>query len=243
MRIDELIGAKKFRSMSPVQAVDFVRKEFMAGGTKLRPLGRGTNGVALTDGEDVFKFWWRDSAYEDFIKLAMQNQDNPLYPKFKSKVKTLPSFLKIGGGGRAPADIKYVKMEKLQPYSTVNIPVLNDVHVPESRNKVDVMWLGDHATGNNPDSLIRDYLAYLDRAGMDGFYQKNFSKVSPEFRNLAKTLVDISKLTEKGHELDLGARNFALRGDQLVMLDPVSNDADIDINDMMLSLAELPPTE
>ena len=89
MLLTELTGIKAIKDKNPLEILQWIKDQIGAGRTGLRFLGKGSHGVALTDGTTVFKFWHRDSAYEQFVDFA-RYKDYACLPKFKSSVKHLP---------------------------------------------------------------------------------------------------------------------------------------------------------
>src|SRR5574344_1595042 len=89
MLLNELTGIKAIKDKNPLEILQWIKDQIGVGRTGLRFLGKGSHGVALTDGKTVFKFWHRDSAYEKFVDFARYTNYDCL-PKFKSGIKRLP---------------------------------------------------------------------------------------------------------------------------------------------------------
>lgn len=89
MLLNELTGIKAIKDKNPLEILQWIKDQIGAGRTGLRFLGKGSHGVALTDGTTVFKFWHKDSAYEQFVDFA-RYKDYDCLPKFKSGVRHLP---------------------------------------------------------------------------------------------------------------------------------------------------------
>jgi hypothetical protein len=255
MRLDELVGIKKLRGETPQTVVDFIKKEFAVGRTKLRPLGKGANAVALTDGTTVFKFWAKDSMYEKYVALASANSTNPFFPKFKSGIRKLPTFISSEPELKHYGidHIKYVKIELLQPATDEDmwLPIFIDPALDKEieeatgrnyANGIDLETLGEWGgqfTGN-PDAdlkyILDDYLQ--DYCGYDFEYTKHMRKVNPKLVQLIKAFSKTAKLLQdvKYARFDICRNNLAKRGDQLVLLDPIVDEEDIVINDAILGL-------
>jgi hypothetical protein len=254
MRLDELIGIKHLATKHPVEVVNWLKQEFDSGRTKLRLLGRGSNGVALTNGEIVFKLWLKDSAYEDFARLSMKHQDNPFFPKFKTGIRSLPRVfqsLEVYDKDGEQIDlsaIRYVKMELLQPYAGLggfyifeDPAIRREIEAEDDlSNFVDTETLMEWGVGFTDDDerninyLIRDYLQ--DYSGFTAPYDKYRKHINPELVGFMRALGIISDAMPSGHRFDSGKRNLALRGKQLVILDPVVNDDDLELNTTFLEL-------
>lgn len=262
MFLTELTGIKKLSVKSAKGIIVWLKREFLTGGSRLRVLGHGANGFALTNGKTVFKFWARDSAYEQFVLYAMKNQDNPFLPKFKSRIRTLPRAFSIEDFDAPVQKAKYVKMELLQPFKgAAVIPMFKDpeiiAHIDkfisnldpdfesvEIGNDVPLEDIFDHtATLFHPNddkhniSVVLDMLCH-GKYGTEFPYERFISKIDQQFLLFLRTIGAIADLVDV--EFDYGKRNFALRGQQLVILDPVCNDADLEFNYEMLGLGDLP---
>lgn len=234
MKLQELAAAKRLSQMTPAQAVEFVKAEFADGRTSLRPLGKGALGVALTNGTDVFKFWYQDSAYAKFADFCADNP-SPWLPRFKSRVRTLPKFLKIGDGS---ADIRYVKMELLRPFNgSDQIDIFDDPEVVRSiggerNNFTDVETVFRWATASKTPRGVLKWLldAHQKDRRISVDLQELAPQVSPRLLELIEVLTRIRALLTGDDRLDFGTRNMAMRGSQPVILDPIVNDDDIRIN-------------
>lgn len=259
MKLFELTGIKHLKDKSPKELIQYITGENNAGRTKLTILGAGSNGVALTDGSNVFKFWHRDSSYENFIQYAMKNQNNPHVPKIKSKIKTLPFNIESSNDGDTIKGIRYIKMEKLNPLpdSNVKINILSDKGCDElgvttkttEMRFDDVMLhclfapsvevacqglaqgiLKQKNKDHNTDKLEKPY-----SAGFLELFDRNFI-------GLINTLRDfiLSSISEEDFP-DLHSGNFLLRNTgQLVIVDPIANMTDITLNaDLMAWTQEL----
>ena len=231
MKLHELSGAKHLAKLNPEQVVDFIKREFAAGKTSLRPLGKGALGVALTNGTDVFKFWYQDSAYSKFANFCVDNP-SPWLPKFKSKVRVLPKFIKIGDGAE---NINYVKMELLQPFTgNDRIKIFDDANIVggDKNNYTDFETVFRWATSSKtPRGVLKWLLSDHQKVhSISANLEEHLTDVSKPMLELIEVMTKIRALLTDDDRLDFGTRNMALRGNQPVILDPIVNDADIRIN-------------
>lgn len=104
MRINELLTeSKPLGEMSRPNPKEAEEKLLAAGYEKI---GSGTWGEVFSKPNDPLAlklFHPEDEAYTDFIKLAMQNQNNPHFPKFHGKMMKVTD------------DYNAIRMEKLTP--------------------------------------------------------------------------------------------------------------------------------
>lgn len=256
MRVDELTGIKHLRDKPLNWIFHWLKREFCNGRTSLRLLGRGSNGVALTDGTTVFKLWVLDSAYEQFIEFCLKNPDNPFLPKLKSKIRSLPRALDIDawnehGDSVDFSKIRYVKMEKLEPYRGDGGFYLFPPDICRLVDEDDdlvcfvsfdtLLEYGDYFTGDFHrdvsilfDDVMRGYAGYPKTVP----YEKYASKINRELMALIKTITQLSDALTGDYRFDPGNRNLALRGKQVVILDPIVNDDDLDLNARFLELVD-----
>lgn len=237
---------KQFRDLKAVEAVARLQREFKAGRTNLKFLGHGQSGVALTDGETVYKFWFKDSSYEKFVECALAHQSNPFFPKFKSKIKTLPNFIKIN---THPGDIRYVKMEMLQPWKlTSDYQIWEDQAVIAklgadkilNRMRFELMFDAVES-GKSLDALLDLCLDnHRKQEGIKFDLKAYRDSVNPDIVELLKSLILIDRALGSSDYFDYQRSNIASRGNQLVILDPVCNDADANISAAVLKLEFIP---
>jgi len=151
----------------------------------------------------VVKVYQNDKCYEEFLKFARKNQNNPFYPRFYDKVYVLP-------GGRWKA----IKMEKLSPASVNdlknNLSLIACLAVENAKQNGD--WESD--TGLSDSLMLLGY----------------FSTDLSELREIAADATELERKTAKQmisliNKLDclndLYISNFMMRGPQLVITDPV----------------------
>lgn len=247
MKLFELSGIKQFRDLKAVEAVARLKREFASGRTKLRFLGHGESAVALTDGTSVFKLWYKDSAYEKFVECALENQDNPFFPKFKSAPKTLPKLIKITN---QPGDIRYVKMELLEPYTLSTFielftdkDILDEIGAQDkARNRLSFHILFDVANeGGSADEMFKKAIkVHCRNEGIKVDLMAYKDSINPELRKFIEALALIEAKMGDNDEFDYGRKNMAQRGNQPVILDPVCNAMDNNISAAVLKLDFIP---
>jgi len=229
MKIQELLGVKKFADKTANDVIRYMDQT----GKFLRNLEKGANAVALTDGTDVYKFWYFDSAYEKFIRYAIANQSNPLMPRVKSKIKKLPAFFLRDRN--APDYVQYIKLEMLAPVENphdVKFRIFADLEITINFNDLQEI-LADNVDEKVYMARIYSYAISLDPEKYPNIRRTHGpSDISKDIVNLVKTYIDISELIDGETDfMDLHSGNIMLRGDQLVILDPIANTLDIDLND------------
>lgn len=234
MKLFELTGIKHLKTKSSQDLLDFISHEFKMGRSKLRRLGKGSNAVVLTDGKQAIKFWHRDSAYEKFVEHCLANQNNPFLPKFLSKVKSLPLGINsTDSDGNELTGIRYVKMELLQPYDETDFQLLDpDVEGGGMFDIMEVMYMVDKF--DSLDDIILELVElYMEENRIDDHeFIENIHHIHPTALEFIETLFSIKQnvLTDYGDMLDSGYDNLAMRGNQIVILDPVANDDDLTSN-------------
>lgn len=230
-RVDELVGVKKFAQMSHDDIYKYIEATF--GDGEFDALGQGSNGIALGRGGTVYKFWFRDSAYEDFIAYCQEHQDNPFLPKFKSGIKELPAFFLRSLD--APDRIRYIKMERLsddRKWLGVQVTKYPGrvFEIEDLCNKISRAIRMER--GDYQNIVARFLLDFQDYEDEDEDEEAPPTELTPEFDLLIKTVLDLYHLggMQRKHRLDLHSGNFLARGKQPVLLDPVANEEDLDLN-------------
>lgn len=237
MKLLELAGIKQFRTLKPEDAVERLTREHAIKRTSLKLLGNGANAVALTDGTNVYKFWREDSAYEKFINFCLRH-DSDFLPKFKSKIKVIPKLLKAQG---KPIDIKYIKMELLSPMKSGDfMPIWLDPaiakHVETFKNRAWFEVIFDCSEGNTPAKALEKLLTKVVPATPDFQPLEYIEQVNPALKELIGIACGLAELLDTYDRFDYHLANMALRGKQPVILDPIVNEQDLDINDQLLRL-------
>jgi hypothetical protein len=225
MLLNELLGVKRLQHMSRFDLLNYLA------GTSFKPIGHGASATVMTDGTDVYKFWVQDRAYDAFVQYVSKNQSNPWLPKLKSPVKTLPAFHLRHS--KMPDRIKWVKLEKLTPIVT-----RADGHYMfkfSNDESVEALSLINFFIDlqDNSKSRIDNELARLISKQM--FIETKLEQASPELYLLAKTAADIGRIVEAQHGTtnDFYSGNMMMRGNQLVITDPIANDTDYKFNNAL----------
>lgn len=265
MKLYELIGIKKLADKEPEQIATWLKSEFDAGNTKLRPLGKGSLGLAITNGKHAWKFWMKDSGYEKFVELA-RSKPNPYYPKFLSPVRELPRFFKLSDSSESSktdwSKVKYVKMELLSPYNKTSKADEFELFTPQvlAKNPDIKEWIEDNDDyglgnfvgleglfeygyelsddlSNNAGTVSWLKSNMLDLKKEDAkFLTSHKLKFNPVILKACEAIGQINNIRPNDARFDYGYRNLAMRGDQVVFLDPLVDDEDIEISDLLLKL-------
>jgi hypothetical protein len=226
--LTELMGVRKFTNMTSSQVIKYLRDTFGIGDVSI--LGSGACGVAIKIANNVYKMWMLDSAYGDFVKFCQANPNNPTLPRMLSGIKRIPAFFLRHQS--APNYINYVKIEQLQPvdYTQFRFIIQNT-----SVSAIDVVSLFD--TCRRSDDIHADIVLRLNRRAE--FVDQELLTVddfSSDLKSFIDALIGIYKIRRiGGHELDFHSGNFMARGDQLVIIDPLYNEDDLDMNDTFLT--------
>lgn len=224
----ELAGVKRFRDKTASDILAYYRNKLGDGPVKL--LGDGAHAAAIMIGQNVYKLWLQDSAYTDFVKYALQNQNNPFLPKFLSRIKQIPAFFRRHAD--APDLINYIKMEKLLPVNKHYTFHLNiqgqDANLFNSVTLLNTI----SALENTFNSIEPSFPAFVERLSEELEYELTEQDITDDLKLLVDTVIAIMNSNPNAnHVPDLHLNNFMMRGDQLVILDPIHNWQDTDIND------------
>ena len=170
-------------------------------------IGRG-HAIAfeLKDG-NVLKCWVFDPGYEFFIDYCIKHKNDPWFIKPLSKVKifTLPGIDQTSNFNK----IKCIKLEKLTSANNFSIEKYNP---PANETIKSVIWMIKH-------SLSDGYMSYNEMISLYDIYP------SDEFKNLLKELYNRIKIfQEDGWSIDVKVNNMGLRGDQIVIMDPITDE-------------------
>ena len=224
--LEELAGVKQFQNKTASEILAYYKHKLGDGPIKV--LGSGVHGAAVMIGNNVYKMWMQDSAYQDFAAYALKNQNNPFLPKFLSEIKRMPAFFRRHGG--APDVIHYIKMEHLTPVDKQYSFQLNmssedaDVFgVLTLREILDVLEMVHDSEGRSLQTFVDCMIEKLD-------YEYTVENIPSDLKLLVLTLMQIMSLNPE-HYPDLHLGNFMMRDDQLVILDPIHNEADSSLND------------
>lgn len=211
MRLDELVGVKKFHDVD----MEGVIKSLDASGFK--ELGRGAFGAAFKHPTKpgIIKFWIKDSSYDDFIDYVQKNP-SIYFPKLLSKPKEMSTFFLRPT--HFPNKVKYVRMEEL-----------TELHSQKVISQLIKLL-----------DTLKDYSKYPDAPGgifnFEEFinsYGENYpelTEMTDDFTDFCKQLKKfVDQVVLKGeNDLDMGHSNVMQRNGIIVLTDPVANEKDID---------------
>ena len=107
MRIDELVGVKKYKT----REMRDVLKDFEAAGGEWLGNGKFATVIGHPRWNYVIKFFPKDGCYVAFVRFAMRNP-HPSFPKFLDKPKQIVPFHKRP---HTEPFLHIVKMERLRP--------------------------------------------------------------------------------------------------------------------------------
>lgn len=236
--LTELIGVKKFKEMTSDEIRTYLEKTFNAanGPMKIKLLGQGAHAVAVQIGSFAYKFWLVDDAYEKFAEYAIKHQDNPLMPKIYGGIKSMPAFFVKHEA--APARVKYVKMELLQPLQSGSIKI---VVIPGFSDTLGLdRFISNSYRWIHNETWKEDFLKWIPNAVpsqmYDGKYAlpegATFDDLSYELKLWATTCRELYDLNHQEADLDLHSENLMARGNQPVILDPVADENSMNLNSM-----------
>lgn len=259
MLLTELTGIKAIKDKSPVEIVNWINDNIVQGRTNLQILGNGLHGVALTDGRTVFKFWHRDSAYEEFYKFVQDYGPCKYLPKFYTKVKRLPfEFSTTSRNGDTIKGFSYVKMEKLDPVSG-ELNLFDDASpfsevTLEAIKVVEALKQFAHGTHTTKSALYyalmnkcyKDVEKVITMKGLgitlDDVYEEYVKgeHVHSDISGIVEVIQDLQSMASLSQkDMDLHEGNFAMRDGCLVILDPISDFLDSVICGEILKLHRL----
>lgn len=188
MHLLEMIGYKKYQNMTLPEILSTIVQD------NFGEIHSGEFGFVLDTGKDfVYKCWFNDSAYEQFIKYCIQHQSNQHLPKILSnKIITIPIFFKRKAG--IYGKLKVIKIEKL---------IEKRFTLYDNDEPIGLSWL--NRTINNKDTS-------------SSLFDNHWFG---EDNELISTLLEvIDNLT--GVNCDLGQSNIMFRGNVKVLTDPVN---------------------
>lgn len=165
----------------------------------------------------VYKFWVKDDSYEKYIEYCLDNQQNPHIPILYSPIKTLHSF--FTRPKHFPDTIRYVKMEQLKPV------------------KNGTRWKGIKDENGNTLS-VEEVFEELENCNSEKQFEKDFLKyyhfstaAKKEVTDVFTIIQDLKKIKGvKKMRLDLHMGNVMLRGNTVVIVDPLVNNKTIGFN-------------
>lgn len=234
--LNELMGVRKFANMSSDQILSFVDKNF--GGHDIKFLGQGGYGAAVEIKGAVYKLWIQDSAYQAFVEYSLKNQGNPFLPKFSSGIKSMPAFFMRHPD--APDRVNYVKMEKLSPmkdlrsvWFKVKDQPRYDSYEDEDEDFTQYSISLHHvleiipSMGRSVVPYVTDFAQRL--GGRNSGVRYDPKDFDPALVQFLETIHDLMELS-RNFDLDLHSGNFMMRGNQLVILDPIASPMDSALN-------------
>jgi hypothetical protein len=175
----------------------------------------------------------------------------------KSKIRRLPRFFKdLGIFDREDGDpidsskVYYVKMELLSPCKTGTFRLFTDPKIARIIEEEDdlanyvtvntLMETGQEFTGDPRKDAKTLIWIMTDVKGHDAPYIQYAKHLNPELLGFCTALGDVNKKVLSGNmRFDPGSRNLAQRGNQVVILDPLIDDDDMEINRYFLELGDI----
>ena len=255
MLLNELTGIKHLKQKSALEILQFLDDQVVAGKSDIEIIGNGANGMAIRLGNYVYKFWVKDSGYENFINYCLKNQGDKYIPTIHGKrIRTLP--IDILGDGSV---IKYVKMDLLEEFYTsdgdLEITVFKDEHPFPHTNKCPVVllldWISDYSWPDTTsykafmEPLMSDLCNLFETISGEKYWVELYEKSDPmdlltdELNGLCKHLFEISKFTGGETFLDVKLGNIMKdKNGELVILDPLANNSDIELNSIIFNSVE-----
>lgn len=219
MKLFELVGQKKLWGTDAETLI----RTLMDKGAFKKVLGAGAFGIAfeLPNGT-VLKCWGDDAGFEEWIQYCLKHKSNPYLPKFLGKIGM---FSVTGHGHEFPTGIKYIRMEKLEKAKSLKDFGYDGEFFSEKRAL-------HRFFSNLQDGITQEYgpeIPYPKKLNKK-FYELSgleIEKVTPKFEQFIKMVEKIMReIRTKGKgysDPDLALRNFAMRGDQPVLLDPLND--------------------
>ncbi len=228
MKLYELIGVKKHHEKSREELVRFLDKF-----TPLKRKGNGLFAEVFEKDGTIYKFWGKDSSYDAFIDYcakATTYSDN--LPKFLSKKKQLTAFHKRSR--HAPDKLNYIKMEKLEPFDMHHVKNFNapasslfsDLNEAINLHKVTFHHTYEIYKAKHYIKALQDWM--IDEQMQDDDYRLPVQVVA-----YIETAFDIfDKLGHATMAMDISMSNVMMRGDTIVITDPVAEGHDRVIADV-----------
>lgn len=213
MKLFELTGIKVYYNKT-VEEI----KDLMVSGGKFIKVGEGYFAVVFTHESNVaYKFWAYDPEYEKFIQICNKHKDNPFFPKFLSPVKTITSFFKRSE--IFPDKIKYIKMEILKPYHQQKIS-------GEATLRDFINYFIDVGQYKNDKDIPKIIEAMFNSLPMLRKGAVRTEELSKQITDLYEALFIIRNELDLDIN-DLHSENYMLRGNQVVITDPVAENSTI----------------
>lgn len=254
MKLLELTGIKHLKNKNASEILRWLDSQVMSGKSDLEVIGNGANGIAMRLGNYVYKFWYQDSGYEQFIRYCLDNPGGSFLPKIHgNRIRKLP----LNMGLHSQGTIKYVKLDLLEELDGEREMVCFGIEIPHPHDTtIPIEVILDVLTLRRPKldsylSFIEPLIAELGTkfetdAGLLYWRQQIIdvgddigSLLDDELNQLCMRLYDIAKLTNGQTFLDIHLGNVMQneRGD-LVILDPLANNSDIELNSLIFRSLE-----
>src|ERR1035437_538722 len=235
MKLLELVGVHAQREKDMIQLLKDIRGE---SSSKFKIAGEGVFAQVLShENGMIYKFWAKDSAYENFIGFVEKNQDNKHLPKLKSKIKELKSFFKKPDD--FPDKVKYVKMEKLDPITDhEKIVDTQRLYVTDVIENI-YSTIYSHDNGGTLERLLLT-LAKDEAPPRITHGEKESPPLKEStvkvITELYETFEDMLKYPGMDKlDFDLHSGNFMKRGTEIVITDPVTNGEDAEFNKKLMT--------
>lgn len=217
MRLNELAGVKSLASKTP----DDIIKALLEKGVFKKFLGQGVYGIAFQLSNDkVLKVWAGDPAFEGYVKYCAEHSKNPYLLKVFGKPRKLKTTLvdrDDEDDKGSLIELNFVRTELLQPITSSS-----QLGYDDSSKKVASILSNINFNvvyeGYSDDAQILDGSDdSLKHMGLDP------TKSTEKFRSFIKNVYPILHHFRHvaGFELDLQVANIGLRGNQIVLLDPI----------------------
>ena len=177
-------------------------------------LGYGVEGAVAEHPtkNQVLKLFIKDSPYKAFVNIVRDNP-NPHFPKFSKYVRDIPG-----------PKFSYVLMEKLQPVANADYLIDNyigEMYVMELESeKYDVVGLGG-TFGSYVIDVIYDVIIDHKDNPYSSLVWTKLQTHEPDnaWFKVCKMLSHYAQM-HGWKKLDLHPKNYMLRGDTLVVIDP-----------------------
>lgn len=162
----------------------------------------------------VLKVFDSESRYIDFVHFALDHQSNPHVPKFNGHVKQIPG-----------TKFSYVRMEKL---SNTNDANLLSTHIADMYALVVISEKNSIQIHSDLPHQVQTYLEahydideerMYDRRKFESNFLKIGKKADPQWIAICNDLMNYCNNINFPH-LDLHGKNFMMRGNTVVILDP-----------------------
>lgn len=160
-----------------------------------KEIGSGYKAKAYTKDGVVLKVACDDAGYDDFLRVALANQDNPYYPKIYS----VDRYKNV--------EYKYEWSEQTYKHKRVTVVLMEKLQSAKEAGETTIN--SDWGTIHNP---VADKLRTLGRLVVNGKIEINESELE-----VAEALAELFSK----HREDLHAENLMYRGKQPVVTDPV----------------------